>query len=184
MGGPGPWTLSPEPPHRCLSPQLSVCSLYFLYFAFHKVFSENPHVSKYAYEYKDTLNYRHPFDALSWLPCWHDWYVPLWDITKDLCVSTSALCLFWCVLASLSCLCMCYLWAVERENIWRMHQNLFKSDQKMPELIKINTRLLNLLNTLLCGMMSLNCIWLTSSQVKTLYLVSCFCHLFNFYHHL
>ena len=43
-----------QPPHRCLSPLLPVCSLYFLYFAFHKVFSENPHVSKYAYEYKDT----------------------------------------------------------------------------------------------------------------------------------
>ena len=71
------------------------------------------------------------FDSLSWLPCWHDWYVPLWDITTpiELCVFTSALCLFWCVLASLSCRVLCFLWAVERENISRMHQTLVKSSK-------------------------------------------------------
>ena len=39
-------------------------------------------------------------------------------------------------LACLSCLCVCFLWAGERENICQMHQNLFNSDQKMHELIK------------------------------------------------
>ena len=89
-----------------------------------------------SFVFTSTFGLLKHFDALSWLPCWHDWYVPLWDITTDLCVSTSALCLFWCLLASLSCLCVCFLWAWERENIWQMHQNLFKSDQKMHELIK------------------------------------------------